>query len=132
MFALRFKNVSDEGGKELLEKSGFIGQRFSQLSQLLSTIIHLYRQVTMVQVKDAMSVALKVFEETSASMTSAFDSLKAKKSSLNHFHDLYFRAGDTFERETILTISEPPKDKLKALRAVKATAENAYRAEYVD
>lgn len=132
MFALRFKTVGDEAGKELLEKSRFVGQRFSQLSQLLSTIVLLYRQVTTFQVKDALAEALEVFGDTGAKMGAAFETLKAKKNSLNHLQDLYCRAGDTFEREAILTISEPPKDKVKALRVARAAAEDAYKAEYVD
>lgn len=132
MFALRFKTVGDEASKELLEKSRFIGQRFSQLSQLLSTIVLLYRQVTTFQVKDALAEALQVFGETGAKMNAAFESLKAKKNSLNHHHDQYYRAGEVYEKETVLAISEPPKDRVKAFRAAKAAAEDAYKAEYVD
>lgn len=131
MFALKFRSVESEACREFLDKSRFIGQRFAQLNQLLSTIVLLYRQVIASKVKEAFAESLETFAETGSRMGTAFESLKSKRNTLNHSQEVYCKTGDALERETVLAATEPSKDRMKTLKQAKATAEEAYRSEYV-
>lgn len=123
--------IEDASGREFLDKARFVGQRFGQLSQILSTVIHFYRQVIQEKFRIDEAQLNTTVKDFQSKVEKLYFNLRDKRQTVSDKQDAYFKTADLLEKEAVLAQTEPSSDKLKSLRKAKAASEEAYKNEFV-
>ena len=131
LYQQRYRLVDESSTKDFYDQSRFITQRIGQFNQILSTFVLVYRQVIEEKLRALHAENDLKTKEIGVKLATLLDSLRAKRSAVNSKQESYFKAADVLEKECVLIPMEPPKDRVKAFRAARMAAEEAYKGEYV-